>query len=89
MCDVQRRGLARRPMPGMRVKVNGPLEICEGVSATWHYHLCKPGTFKALCGASVMLSHVPLDQWNKKIPNYHVPESFCQKCDGIKDEHEA
>jgi hypothetical protein len=62
------------------------IEVCEGVSSVWHYHLREAGSTTALCGAHVMLCHVPLDRWNKPVPNHHVPESFCSKCNEV---HEA
>jgi len=69
------------------VEVVVPLEIAESIHGTWHYHLrTGPDTFKALCGAQVMPTSIPLEHWNKKIPNYHIPESFCSKCNEAKDD---
>lgn len=59
-------------------------EISEGVSGTWHYHLREVGEIKALCGAMVMRTSMRLGRWNKKIPDYHIPESFCSKCDELR-----
>ena len=58
-------------------------EITEGVAGMWHYHLRVVGELKALCGAMVMHTSMRLGRWNKKIPNHHIPESYCSKCDGI------
>ena len=59
-------------------------EITEGVSSVWHYHLRVVGEIKALCGGMVMHTSIPLERWNKKIPNYHLPESFCSRCDNMR-----
>jgi len=61
------------------------LEICEGVAGVWHYHLRKKGESRALCRAFVMPTKIPLSQWNRKIPDHHIPESYCKKCDALKD----
>lgn len=63
------------------------LEVTEGIAGMWHYHLRPRGELRALCGAAVMRTSVPLDRWNKKIPNYHIPESFCQKCNELREGH--
>lgn len=59
------------------------LECCEGVAGMWHYHLRRPGTYTSLCGKPVMNTGRPLSRWNVKIPNHHIPESFCKACDGL------
>ena len=61
------------------------IEIAESVMGTWHYHLRKSGSNRALCGAQVMHSARPLERWNVKIPNHHIPESFCTECDDSYD----
>ena len=60
------------------------IECCESVMGTWHYHLREVGSNNALCGAQVMHSPMLLERWNVKIPNHHVPQSFCSKCDGLR-----
>lgn len=62
------------------------LEICEGVAGVWHYHLRKNGESYALCGATIMQTKIPLSRWNRKTPGHHIPESYCSKCDPMKDE---
>ena len=62
------------------------LEVCEGVEGMWHYHIREKGKRYSLCGVSVMLCHLPLSQWGEKIPNHHLPEKYCSKCDAKKDE---
>ena len=61
-----------------------PLQIVEGMSSTWHYHLSETGiTGKpALCGnEKVMHTKIPLSNWGKK--SEHIPESFCKECNAI------
>lgn len=64
----------------------GALEVTEGVAGVWHYHLRKVGQLRALCGAMVMRTSIPLERWNRKIPDYHLPESFCEKCEAKRGE---
>ena len=64
-------------------------EITEGVAGMWHYHLRRKGSLKALCGATVMPTSIPLSRWNKPIPDYHLPESFCKECEAMRTEGKA
>lgn len=59
------------------------IEICEGIAGMWHYHLRHPQQVKSLCGATVMGTSIPLKSWGRKIPSYHIPESYCSNCDEI------
>ena len=55
------------------------LEICETVHGTWHYHVRGHEESRAKCGAMVMRSHMPLEQWGNLQP-FHIPLSYCQEC---------
>lgn len=71
--------------------------ITEDVESTWHYHLslwvrangAKVGqpNVVALCGARVMPISIPLKAWDTTPPNWHIPESWCKKCDQLRQEH--
>lgn len=60
------------------------LQIWEGISGTWHYHLRdskdKEHKPSALCGAFIMPTSIPLEAWDKTLPDYHLPEKWCAKC---------
>lgn len=56
--------------------------VAEGISSTWHYHLRNPGSFKALCGAQVMGTSIPVSAWGTKT---HINEHWCSKCKGIAE----
>lgn len=60
-------------------------DITEGVAGMWHYHLRVEGEQKALCGATVMRTSVPPENWNRKIAGYHLPRSFCEKCEALRE----
>lgn len=63
------------------------IEVAESVHGTWHYHLREAGSHRALCGASVMFCSMPLKRWNVKIPDFHLPQSFCSECDHLRQEN--
>ena len=66
------------------------LKITEGVSGTWFYHLSHATSpTRALCGAWVMSTSVPLSRWGRLIPNYHINERFCSKCTALRAAAEA
>lgn len=61
-----------------------PLQIVEGVSGVWFYHLMKPGFRNAsglretLCGkTSVMDTPQPLSNWGYR---GHLHEGYCADC---------
>lgn len=68
-----------------------PLQITEGISGLWHYHLSinTPGGFvQGLCGARTMRTSMPLGDW--KVPfGQHFPKqpTFCEVCDRLKTQH--
>jgi len=53
------------------------LEVAEGVSGTWYYHLRKSDQYVALCGAKVMPTKIPLKTWGQV---GHLRERYCSKC---------
>ncbi len=57
--------------------------ITEGTAGMWHYHLSNPDDpFRALCGARVMNTSIPLKRW--KVPfgeNFAKKPSWCVLCD--------
>lgn len=57
-----------------------PLKIVEGIAGYWFYHLREGDTGKALCGAEVMRTSIPLDGWARTPTNYHIPEKWCHHC---------
>lgn len=62
------------------------LVVTEGVESTWHYHLsyAKNGKdTRALCGAQVMNTQIPLSAWGTV---GHLRERWCKKC---KEEADA
>jgi len=62
-----------------------PLVVTEGISGFWHYHLSVEGSpSRGLCGAWTMPTSLPLSGWNRRIPHYHIPESFCSKCEAAR-----
>ncbi len=65
------------------------IECCESVMGTWHYHLRKVGSNHALCGDLTMYSPRPLERWNVKIPDHHIPESFCSKCNEMYESQQV
>jgi len=54
-----------------------PIQVMEGVSGTWFYHLGRKGQTTALCGARVMTTQVPLSAWGHV---GHLHERWCAKC---------
>lgn len=60
------------------------MKIAEGVGRWWHYHLRNDASFKALCGADVVPTMLPLSLW--KVPfGGHFPKhpTFCEECDKL------
>ena len=54
--------------------------IVEGIESTWHYHLADEDSYISYCGRKVMLTSIPLSNWNSTPENYHIPEKWCAKC---------
>lgn len=67
-----------------RIKQLDSVQLCEGVSGMWRYHLCPSdddtGT-KSLCGARTMHSYAVLSSWGF-VPK-HMPTSYCEECESI------
>lgn len=60
------------------------LVITEGTASMWHYHLSKAdATARGLCGAETMRTALRPQQW-RTMPSYHVPYSWCSKCDAAR-----
>lgn len=62
------------------------LVVTEGVESTWHYHLSHPKDgreTKALCGAQVMNTRIPISAWGCK---GHWSERWCATCKAIAKE---
>lgn len=56
------------------------LQIVEGVSGMWHYHLAPTDrVHEAICGAHTMHTSIPLTYWGKSAK--HIPESYCEECE--------
>jgi hypothetical protein len=62
------------------------MKITEGIAGLWHYHWSHDDApTKALCGASVMATELPLTAW--KVPfGEHFPKrpTYCEKCDVLR-----
>lgn len=61
------------------------LRIVESVRGLWHYHLrddeqSEHKTKPALCGARVMTTSIPLEQWDSTPDGYHLQEKWCKEC---------
>ena len=64
------------------------LQVTEGVSGLWHYHLSLPTSkTRGLCGALVMGTSIPRDDWRKPFGD-HFPKrpTWCEKCDARANE---
>lgn len=59
------------------------LQVVEGLSAVWHYHLAhkEASSSKALCGAKTMSCGLPVTSWGFK-PG-HMRSSYCAECASI------
>lgn len=57
------------------------VEIVEGASGTWTYHLKRPEDRKALCGKRTMKTSVT--GWGSKNPRNRIPTSYCEECERI------
>ena len=53
------------------------LLVTEGIAGTYHYHLAFTGDTRALCGARVMHTSVPLTAWSYR---GHLNEHYCATC---------
>lgn len=61
------------------------LVVTEGISGVWLYHLSHEGTETgALCGAQTMRTSIPIERWGRTPKGYHIPEKWCQRCDGAR-----
>lgn len=62
------------------------MKVTEGISGYWHYHLSHDNSpTYSLCGARVMPTEMPLDNW--KVPfGEHFPKrpTFCKECDKLR-----
>jgi hypothetical protein len=59
------------------------LEISEGISGVWHYHLSPKGkATRGLCGARTMHTSIPLTGWKEPFGE-HFPKrpTWCEECD--------
>lgn len=55
------------------------LQIVEGVSGMWSYHLAYTDTpHFSVCGAHTMHTSIPLSRWGNV--SKHIPDSYCEKC---------
>ena len=53
------------------------LRVTESIYGTWYYHLARKNEYKALCGAHVMNSGIPLTDWGEKT---ELGERWCSVC---------
>ena len=53
-------------------------KICEEVAGNFHYHIHKEGTYKSLCGKSIMITAIPLSAWGTVTE--HIKEKWCEEC---------
>jgi len=57
------------------------LSVAEGIHGTWYYHLwVQPKNSsggKALCGAQVMVTSIPMSAWGTRT---HLNERWCSLC---------
>lgn len=61
--------------------------VTEGIESCWNYHISRPDQItQSLCGKPTMGTNVPLDAWGKTPKNYHLPETWCAKCESIHSE---
>lgn len=59
--------------------MNRQLEVTEGVTGMWFYHISENGAFtRGLCGAHTMKTNMPLAQWGHV--SKHIGERYCSKC---------
>lgn len=64
------------------------LEITEGLSGLWHYHLSDSGSLhRGLCGAPTMRTAMRLSSWKVQFGEHFVKRpTWCAKCDAMKEE---
>lgn len=55
------------------------LEIAEGISGVWYYHLrdTEKSQSSGLCGRTVMQTAIPLSSWGTRS---HLNEGWCSIC---------
>lgn len=53
------------------------LQVVEGISGYWFYHLSNTTPAHALCGAHTMYTAVPLSAWGCI---GHLHERYCAEC---------
>ncbi len=65
------------------------MNIVEGISGLWHYHLSNSITY-ALCGAQTMRTSMALDEWGKPFGE-HFPKrpTWCKECERLAKEPPA
>jgi len=66
------------------------MKITEGVMGMWHYHISfDDEPYRALCGAKVMGTSIPLDQWGKPFGE-HFPKrpTYCSGCEKERTDYE-
>ena len=64
------------------------LQVTEGVSGLWHYHLSEPGRIsRGLCEKATMYTAIPLAQWAKPFGE-HFPKkpTWCADCAKLGEE---
>jgi hypothetical protein len=52
--------------------------VTEGIHGTFRYHLSETRSGRALCGARVMLTHIPVSAWGTVS---HLGERWCAACE--------
>lgn len=56
--------------------------VSEGIEGRWNYHISRSDVKAvSLCGKTTMLTNIPLTAWNKTPKDYHLPETWCNKCE--------
>ena len=62
------------------------LIVTEDFSSVWHYHLSnQENPYRGLCGVWTTRTNIPLDRWGKTPPNYHILESWCKRCQQLRN----
>ena len=61
--------------------------VTEGIESHWNYHISSSDqTTQALCGKPTMGTNIPLNVWGQTPEDYHIPETWCKKCESIHSE---
>lgn len=62
------------------LKMPQRFEVTEGVAGMWHYHLRRVAELRAVCGALVMGSGIPIAHWGRTSANWKIRASWCEEC---------